>query len=125
MNTPTEHTPAPWNVEVWEYPTATKPHNDLQICSKDQLLCTLRLADGQDNPYTIQDGEARANARLMAAAPELLEALRNLLATAEFVDAGNKNKFGTGGGDSYGFAKSLFEQCRAVIAKATTEPTKP
>ena len=121
MNTPTEHTPAPWRVEVWEYPTAKTPHNDLQICSKDQLICSLRWADGQDNPYTIPDGEARANARLMAAAPELLEALRNLLATAEFVDAGNKRD----GAERYGFAKSLFEQSRAAIAKATTEPTKP
>jgi hypothetical protein len=111
MKTPTEHTPTPWNIQVWEYPTAKTPHNDLQICSKDQLICSLRWADGQDNPYTIQDGEAMANARLMAAAPELLEALKSLLATAEFV---------TGGGDSYGFSKPLLEQSRAVIAKATT-----
>jgi site-specific recombinase len=57
----------------------------------------------------------------MAAAPELLEALKNLLATAEFVDAGNKRD----GAERYSFAKSLFEQSRAAIAKATTEPTKP
>jgi hypothetical protein len=118
MKTPTEHTPAPWRVEVWEYPTATKPHNDLQICSKDQLLCTLRWADGQDNPYTVQDGEARANAQLMAAAPELLEALRNILGTAEVVDAGNKNQFGK---NCHGFAPEVFEQTRAAITKATNQ----
>lgn len=58
----------------------------------------------------------QANARLIAAAPELLTALTGLLATAEVVDAGNKRH----GEDRYGFAQSLFEQCRAVITKATT-----
>lgn len=64
--------------------------------------------------------EESANARLIAAAPELLEALKGLLATAEFVDAGNKRD----GEERYGFASSLFEQCRAAIAKATIEPAK-
>jgi hypothetical protein len=74
-----------------------------------------------DSSSEMSAREESANARLIAAAPELLTALTGILATAEFVDAGNKRY----GEDRYGFAQSLFEQCRAVIAKATIEPLKP
>jgi hypothetical protein len=54
----------------------------------------------------------------MAAAPELLEALRNILGTAEVVDAGNKNQFGK---NCHGFAPEVFEQARAAITKAANK----
>ena len=115
MNTTTTHTPAPWRVETWEYQNARK----VLIIQTDQdaIAETCNLWRNSLDAFS----EESANARLIAAAPELLEALTGLLATAEFVDAGNKRH----GEDRYGFAQSLFEQCRAVIAKATIEPLKP
>jgi hypothetical protein len=72
------HTPGPWKAKVWQYPTATPPRNELNIESGTHLLATLQWADGQDNPYTIQDDEARANAALIAAAPDMLAILEKL-----------------------------------------------
>jgi hypothetical protein len=120
MKTQTEHTPSPWNVEECHNIDGSKfltingqgPHG--------AWLADIQAGLINGHPADVTEKHL-ANARLMAAAPELLEALRNLLATAEFVDAGNKRD----GAERYGFAKSLFEQSRAAIAKATTEPSKP
>ena len=55
-----------------------------------------------------------ANAKLFAVAPEMLELLKDLLATAEAVDAGNKAT----GKDYVGFSQDLFEKCHAAIKSA-------
>lgn len=96
----TTHTPGPWRV-------SKHASGLLKIETKDRVIC---------------DGFAReaANAALIAAAPELLEALKNILDTALVVDAGNKNQFGT---NCHGFAREVFEQAHAAITKATTLPT--
>lgn len=58
----TKHTPGPWKY------TISAKHNRPQISGKDgHQICLLW-----------RDGEMEANARLIAAAPELLEALKNL-----------------------------------------------
>jgi hypothetical protein len=73
---PTTHSPAPWTVTVWEYPTtiAAPSRKELNIQNEDYLLATLQCDFTGDNTFTIPQGEAEANARLIAAAPALLAA---------------------------------------------------
>jgi len=71
-----QHTPGPWNVDMWEYPQDDR--RELVIQTATNRLAVLDWDQGQDNPYTIADNEARANARLIAAAPELLAALERM-----------------------------------------------
>jgi hypothetical protein len=87
------HTPGPWTAQAWQHVTA---HN----------------ADGfsvivADVKYVA--GETDANARLIAAAPDLLEALSDLLDYAKHGDRSGK-------GRSIGDVK---RDARAAIARAT------
>lgn len=70
------HTPAPWSVDVWDYPSATPPRRDLIVQTSQFWIAKVAWDEGMDNPYTIAEEEARANARLIAAAPELLAVLK-------------------------------------------------
>jgi hypothetical protein len=82
-------------------------------------VCTMR--DGESIQLCAMDttpfalGEPEANARLIAAAPELLEACRGLLAVVAVGD-GWKNPYEQGT-QSY----AAIEAARAAIAKATGE----
>ncbi len=78
-----EHTPGPWKHEIWDYPSATPPRKELEIVTDNDLLATIAWDEGRDNPYTIKHDEAFANARLIAAAPELLEALELLMSARD------------------------------------------
>lgn len=61
----TNHTPGPWKVEMW--------NDNLCIIAHDCKLASFGANGRRDWPNT-------PNARLIAAAPELLQALENLLA---------------------------------------------
>ncbi len=92
-----KHTPGPWTAEE-----ATS--NSIDIVSEEVEIATI-ISD-EDFP---EDCEERANARLIAAAPELLDALRDLADRAE-------------GGVDYGLchrgicSRSECAQCRRVDA---------
>lgn len=75
----TTHTPAPWKVAVWNYSLATPPRKELQIETASILLATVQCDHNENNPYMVPKAEAEANARLMASAPDMLDALRRLL----------------------------------------------
>lgn len=106
-----EHTPGPWSLEppksspftpqannrVWPS-TAWANHRRDPIC---------QLSSQGAAPPDI-DPEAQANARLIAAAPELLAALKSLIENVE-----------TGSYESTG---QCIADCRAVIAKAEGNP---
>jgi starvation-inducible outer membrane lipoprotein len=86
-----QHTPGPWEhrgFDVWE-PGKTA----LSIGSANR-------------PHP----EAHANARLIAAAPDMLEALRRIV----------EETYITSHGAIIGLERGHFEQARAAIAKATT-----
>jgi hypothetical protein len=71
----TKHTPGPWKDEVWDYPLANPPRKDLVVQSMAHPLAVVAWDEGKDNPYTIPLAEARANARLFAAASKMYELL--------------------------------------------------
>ena len=82
----TKHTPGPWH---------TAGDQGVQIRSQRDQIAKV---------WTMRGNEWKANARLIAAAPELLEALKAVLANSL---------------DSKGLADA-HKQARAAIAKATT-----
>ena len=86
----TKHTPGPW---VEKYGTLYGSNGEKVVCSSNGL------AFGSVNSWP----DAAANARLIAAAPELLEALQAIISDMD-------SEFGT----DYDYNKA-----RAVIAKAT------
>jgi hypothetical protein len=67
-----KHTPAPWGIEI-----AADGLNKWVGCSRYSVATIAQL------PNQVNIGEADANARLIAAAPELLEALK---ASVELVE---------------------------------------
>ena len=72
-----QHTPAPWSVEIDHHnnaPEFIRAYADGEMYDLASVLCD-------------ETGNASANARLMAAAPDLLAALQDLLnATEETYD---------------------------------------
>ena len=119
IETKTKHTPGPWKCEWLD------DFNNFAIDASvehDGLTTYVRLA--HVSPLYWQypdDGErqanATANARLIAAAPELLEALRDLVERLRVLGMGM-------GGDleSASVEDRLWEKATAAIAKATGEP---
>lgn len=72
----TKHTPGPWAFDDDRVITSPHTHNDL-----DDDVC--EVYGGNDDIAEVR----RANARLIAAAPELLEALKELMVAADRVSA--------------------------------------
>lgn len=103
----TAHTPGPWNQAV----PCSSNYNTIRHIESDGFT----VSDVNCGAGEISQTEALANARLIAAAPDLLELLEGLLATAESVDAGNKAQHGR---NCHGFATALFDKCHAAIARA-------
>lgn len=99
-----KHTPGPWDVlnskkEEWygrplDYWTVTAKDRDLWICASPEW-----------DPE--HDEESTANARLIAAAPELLEALQKIVAAAD--------------GEGWSQLDATLANARAAIAKARGE----
>ena len=96
-----EHTPGPWRVEQMGF---------LSVRAGKMRICDIRgwgyLTDPRIGGICHEDDEAErilgANARLIAAAPDLLVALTELLAHASFI----------------GIAPHYDAMARAAIAKA-------
>ena len=82
----TKHTPGPWHIA-----------NGVQIRSNRDQIAKI---------WMMRDGEGRENARLIAAAPDLLEAL------IELADCG---------AEAWGEDRPCVKWARAAIAKATGE----
>lgn len=71
-----KHTPGPWAVRRWSWPTQVEGSIH-QVISADSFPTAFVPAWDKPEPGEVEAGdEARANARLIAAAPELLEACK-------------------------------------------------
>jgi hypothetical protein len=115
-----EHTPGPW-----EYIASTEHHGpyvsgpyggDVCDCYTMSNLSAASVRNGGDSsPIPFQGDAADANARLIAAAPDLLEALQGLLNDCvEYCRINNLFNNDGGPGSNHG-----MRQAHAAIAKAT------
>lgn len=96
----TKHTPGPWN-----FKPANASHKTRYISSPD---------DSSGGNWIVANIlHSDADARLIAAAPELLEALQALFENCAMI---HKN---WGDGDNSRAADNAIERARAAIAKAT------
>ena len=98
----TKHTPGTWG---WEEgtPTITKEWNGMKACVAQVKGADLHWHEDWRMAFV----EAEANARLIAAAPDLLEVAAMVLETID------------GGGPVVTFQEAHIAQLRAAIAKAT------
>ena len=100
-----QHTPGPWRVILDDTggPFTGWP----SVSASDQLDCSIVHRAGFKQEYwgDLSQREAIANARLIAAAPDLLEALQHLMVAH---------------GEQLDYA---FQQAQDAIAKATGENT--
>jgi hypothetical protein len=92
------HTPGPWQTDQAEHDA---PYQDIRIHAGKGSICCVWIDDAPLHDY---NAEQRANARLIAAAPELLEALKAMLENGQDYTA-------------------TRDKARAAIAKATGEKT--
>lgn len=102
--TDSKHTPGPW--------TLADENNQccsVQLGTEHNLTANLDRQDGNTGKFVIERSEMLANARLIAAAPELLEALKNALWRMESYN--------------YQAMEGTIANARAAIAKATGDKT--
>ena len=91
-------------LETWYYPIATPPRQELVLIDNETLVARIDCDFVGDNPYILTKDQAFKYGALFAAAPDLLEALQNLLRQVETRKNGAT------------FSRDL---ARAAIAKAT------
>ena len=96
------HTPGPWDIGPMEGNQGVR----IWQTDNDKNVKAIIGFVIQRKPSRELDAETEANARLIAAAPDMLAALKNMLDNHE---------------DGYG--EEAAEQARAAINKATQEPT--
>ena len=98
MNTSPKHTPGPWHVHIEKHAWGQTPHitSSAKVGLEDASICTF------NGLLYRSESETECNAKLIAAAPDLLRAVELLLAYNEM------------GKDH---AANVF--ARAVLAKAT------
>ena len=104
-----KHTPGPWAVHS-AYPWIIKQGPDVPFIQPDSGVTICNTMGHENSGFFPTPEEGRANARLIAAAPELLEALK-LLDEAFCAD-----DYGTKEGRAKG--RAALVATRAAIAKA-------
>lgn len=103
--TKSSHTPGPWDFsDEWEGIYVGAPQALKLVC--EVVVTNPNYADPRSH---ISNAEALANARLIAAAPELLSLVRKLLTVAEDWPM------------TKAYRSELIEKTKAVIVKATGE----
>lgn len=107
-DTQTKHTPGPWFIVGWEIHDRTTYFNTHGVRTGEtpNSICAL---------HPMPCDNVDANARLIAAAPELLEALEHFIA---FYSDENSNVYK---GSMPVFLRGVRNEARAAIAKAKGE----
>ena len=103
-----KHTPGPWMVDAMG-----------NVWASNTKVCDMAERPIQDSAYRAKElGEHEANARLIAAAPDLLEALKDMTPPMPPPDA--KCHFGLVPQSECAYCKRIAK-AHAAIAKATGE----
>ena len=97
-------TPGPWVADLHIYPVMVSSQSETWL-----LVDELGNEEGRAGSFICNTGNNKANARLIAAAPELLEALREIVSQ---IDQG-------GAGGKVFDRDACIAYARAAIAKAT------
>lgn len=116
-----EHTPGPWHADV------DSDHGDYVIWTeRGKFLANVGTGEeaGEDRAECLAFDVAKANARLIAAAPELLEALEAVVADREYQKLSGAPHFTsapTEGEWKADSAKKAWAKAAAALAKARQE----
>ncbi len=100
----TQHTPGPWLADLEIYPVMVRSQSETW-----PLVDEIGNEEGRAGAFVCNTGDNKANALLIAAAPDLLEALKEMLAMPEHDGTFSMGKL----------RKATKDQARAAIAKAT------
>lgn len=71
-----------WLVDIWEFPQANPPRQEVVVCSEQVRLAQIMHGD-DDNPFTLTIDQAKQAGKIMAAGPELVERLDALQRIAD------------------------------------------
>lgn len=109
-----KHTPGPWSIrEVSKHGTSVDGFVGVGVA-----WCGANTTVGNKGAHSISESEAEANARLIAAAPELLDALTRMLkqfpADSDLYAAGWDSS-------AINEACDAYDAARAAVRKATGE----
>lgn len=104
----TTHTPGPWTINAVYRTLVDAPSG---ICGGSRLICSTEVGNKNGDAYDYQiEMQNNANARLIAAAPELLEALQYAEQCLTMTECTGEKPLGNG---------HALDRVRAAIAKAT------
>lgn len=108
------HTAGPWRVDVnggedWSVDYDGPSSQYMTICGGRRAPVAFAV-----EPNAFRDGEIEANARLIAAAPELLEALKAAIGALEFSQDYHRDL----GNEDQAFAADRLDAARSAIARA-------
>ncbi len=105
-----KHTPAPWNVEFSD----DDPYGDILIRGNRRNIAKLWLDDA---PVPAYNEQQKANAKLMASAPELLEALKEIV-NCEINRRSDLETLSKRPNSLYTFSDARVKKAQAAITKA-------
>lgn len=114
------HTPGPWSVGHQLYSTMPVYADGAQgVAVAD---CAMNATYGRDGSYAITSAEMEANAKLIAAAPEMLEALKKV-AHAQYM-CNNRHEPSVTDGDCACARASAEEAVNAILSKLSPRDSK-
>ncbi len=118
-----QHTPAPWENAEPRHPGGRQEEDRLIYAVSDgNWLHIAKVYQYQNDDNCDANGTALANACLISAAPELLQALKNLLNAEVFAEG--EGIYRIANTDVDGSAEAV-KLARAAIAKATLPKPEP
>ncbi len=104
-----KHTPGPWQIDMERGKYGVVRHNGITVCMLPYPGIRGKDATAK-RPFAFTETERLVNARLIAAAPDLLDACRQMFSD---IDAGS----------CLNGSEASCQKARAAIAKATNQET--